>query len=326
MATFQDVWRRVRLHVPGAPVFLVRGWVEDAWRRVTDYRGWSWSLMEGQLAWADARTIDVSVNQGDDVVTSTGLFTAADAGRQFTVGTWPKYTILLFTDINTIQLDQPFYGVGSGVVSATIEDAYATLPPEFGSFTLVTDQVNQRLVPWWVTQEELNQIDPVRTATGGPPRLLAARKLSPFAGSGAIPSTLGQVQYEYWPTPLTAGSLQYYATSRPAALNDAFIFRGVLGDRPDVLETGALASAAKWPGTTETKNPYFNLALSRQLDAEFQALILQLDLRDDDQYQQAIQNIPWQRYSTWSWAYDTRLLRETDATLSSYFGYLPGGW
>lgn len=317
---FQDVWRRVRLHVPGAPTFLVRGWVEDAYRRVTDYRGWSWSLIEGQLTWSAARDLAVTTNFGDQTVTSLGLFVSGDAGRQFTVGTWPKYTILQFIDVNTIVLDQPYHGATAGVVTGTIEDAYATLPANFGSFTLITDQVNQRLVPWWVTQEELNLLDPTRTATDSVPRLLAARKLSPYA------PTLGQVQYEYWPTPTAAGSLQYYATSRPAALSDAFIFRGVLGERPDVLETGALASAAKWPGTETHKNPYFNQALARQLEEKFQALLQQLDLRDDDQYQQSINNIPWQRFSAYSWAYDCRLLRESDATLSAYFGYLPGGW
>ena len=99
------------------------------------------------------------------------------------------------------------------------------------------------------------------------------------------------------------------------------VLTGVLGARPDVLETGALAKAAKWPGTQDVKNPYFNLALSRELDAEFDRLALQLDLRDDDQNPQSWSTIPWQKWSTWAWAYDTSLLRETDATLAAYFGY-----
>jgi hypothetical protein len=112
----------------------------------------------------------------------------------------------------------------------------------------------------------------------------------------------------------------------PIALADDYIFQGVLGDRTDVLETGALAAAAKWPGTAEQKNPYFNLALARDQQEEFQRMIYQLDLRDDDLYQQSISNIPWERFSTFTWAYDTHRLRETDATLGSYFGYTGLGW
>jgi len=316
--TFEDVWRRVRLYVPNAPVLLVRAWVQDAYAQVFDYRGWAFSILENQLVWDDLRTVTVNATFNSLTITAAAAtFLPADAGRQFSVGTWPKYTIQSVTLAgDQITLDQPYVGTETGAVTAQILDAYATLPPDFGRFSMVTDQVNQRCVPWWCTQEELNLLDPTRTALDSVPRLLGARKLSPF------PGTLGQVQYEYWPTPTAAGSLQYYAIGRPTRLADEFVFRGVLGDRTDVIESGALASAAKWPGPSKADpNPYFNIALARELKADFEAGILQLDIRDDDVYQQSISNIPWQRWSAWTWAYDTRLLRETDATLGSYFGY-----
>jgi hypothetical protein len=319
-STFEDVWKRIRLYVPGAPVFLARAWVEDAYKQVSDYRGWAWSLLEGQIVWGTARSVAVTVTLGSRTVGSTNLFIPPnDAGRQFSVGTWPRYTIESVPSTSQLFLDQPYQGLTTGAVTGTIQDAYATLPLNFGRFLIVVDQVNQQIVPWWTTQEELALLDPTRTS-GGPPRLLASRKLSTF------PATLGWPQYEYWPTPSVAGSLQYYAVGRPIALADDYIFQGVLGDRTDVLETGALAAAAKWPGTAEQKNPYFNLALARDQQEEFQRMIYQLDLRDDDLYQQSISNIPWERFSTFTWAYDTHRLRETDATLGSYFGYTGLGW
>src|SRR5204862_8218516 len=96
---------------------------------------------------------------------------------------------------------------------------------------------------------------------------------------------------------------------------------GTLATRLDVLEAGALAQAARWPGTQDLKNPYFNLALAQQLSQDFRDLSQQIDLRDDDVYAQSIDNLPWQTWSRWPWTYDTRLLRASDATLSAYSGY-----
>ena len=317
MSTFGDIWRRVRLYIPDAPVLLVQAWVRDAYRELADQRGWGWLTIENQLVFGDARTLTVVTTLNSTTVTSAGLFVASDAGRQFRVGSFPIYTIAAFVDANTITLDRTYQTTGVGAVTGEILDAYATMPIDFGRFVVVVDPVNQRMVPWWATQEELDLIDPTRQATEGTPRLLAARRPSTFSGS------LGQIQYEYWPKPTAAGALQYYAVKRPVPTSDDEEFVGVLRDRSDILEIGALAKAAMWPGTHERPNPYFNLGLANQLSGKFQALSTQLDLRDDDQYQQSWSTIPWHRWSTWSWAYDTHLLQATDATLASYWG---GQW
>lgn len=313
--TFETVWRSVRLSVPNAPPLLVQQWVLDAYRTLRDRRGWSWAIIQNQLIWADARSLAVATTAGSPTVTSGGLFVAADVGRQFRVGTYPIYTIIARPDANTLTLDLPYEGSGVGAVTAQILDAYATLPEGFSRFVAIVDPNNQRLVPWWATWEEMDLLDPIRASTASVPRLLAARKTS------SLSSTAGRTQYEYYPKPTVAGALQYYAIGAPTALAQDYVFPGLLGDRPDILRTGALAQAAQWPGTTDLKNPYFNLALSIQLGRQFDALSNQLDLRDDDVYQQSIDNLPWQKWRTWVWAYDTALLRMTDATLGSYAGF-----
>jgi hypothetical protein len=315
---FGDVWKKVRLSVPGADPFLVRGWVADAYRELCDRRGWNWLTYQDQITWAASRDLTVTLTAGSTAVTSAGLFLQADAGRQIRVGgAGPIYTIqLVSTDLNTAELNLPYAGTLTGAQTITIYDAYATMPERFGRFVIVLDYTNQWFIPWWMTQDEAGLIDPARTFVAtGPPTCLIARTPSTF------PGTLGQIQYEFWGRPSAAGSFAYYAIARPAIPADDDRLPGVLGDRPDVLETGALSKAAKWPGTADHKNPYFNMALCTKLEGEFLAKMLQLDLRDDDQAQQSIQRIPWGRWAGWTWAYDTHRLQATDATLGDYWGY-----
>lgn len=314
--TFEDCWREVRQHAPLATALLCRRWVQDAYNTVADSRGWFWSIQQGQLTYQDAITLDaVTVTVGSTTVTSVGLFTAAMAGRQFRTGSYPIYTVQRFIDANTIELDMTYQSGTTGATEATILDVYTTLPEDFGRFFIVADPVNQRFIPWWMTSEELTLVDPNRTATGGPPRCLIAWKPSTY------PPTLGRAQYTYWPIPTAQGALQYQYVKRPKNLVDSDIFHGVLGHRTDILVAGALAKCAKWPGTPDVKNPYFNLALAKQLEQEFQEGLIQLDLRDDDQLQQSLSNIPWERTDAWTWAYNTHLLQATDATLGAYAGY-----
>lgn len=312
--SFGDTWRKVRLHCPAAPALLCQTWVQDTYRALIDKRGWSFQTYPAQLTFLASRTLAVTVAQGSTTVTSAGLFVATDAGRTFSVGTYPLYQIERYVDANTLTLSLPFYGTGAGAVSGYIQDAYATLPNEFGRFVVIVDPINQRIIPWWCTQMELDLLDPTRRAVESVPRMLCPSGASPLL------ATLGQPQYEYWPKPSAAGALQYYAVRRPVPLTDDDVFPGVLRDRTDVLEHGALQRCAQWPGTKEGPNPYFSLPLATFHGNQFEAGALQLDLRDDDQAQQSWDTMPWQRWSAWAWAYDTRLLQATDATIGDYFG------
>lgn len=316
--TFYDLWMSMRLYVPGAPVFLLQKWMKNVFRELVDRRMWSWQLSEGQLVWQDARDLaEVTVAFGSREVDSAALFVAADVGRNFRVGTYPIYTVVQMITPSRILLDRPYEGTGAdGVITdnATILDAYVTLPPSFESFVAVLDPVNQRQIPWWATWQELDVIDPIRMAAESVPRLLAA------ATPSVLPATLGQTRYEYYPKPISHGALQYIAKAVPFSMGDTDPLPGLLQHRQDVVEAGMLAKAARWPGTADVKNPYFNLALAREQQAEFERLANQLDIRDDDVYQQSIDRYPWHRWNAWTWAYDTHLLQQTDAGLDAYVG------
>ncbi|HZI93580.1 MAG TPA: hypothetical protein VFE84_05025, partial [Patescibacteria group bacterium] len=59
----------------------------------------------------------------------------------------------------------------------------------------------------------------------------------------------------------------------------------------------------------------------RELSAQFEALAIQLDLRDDDVASQDwVTDEQWGRYSAWDYAANLTTLRATDAGIGEYLG------
>lgn len=312
--SFSDVWRRVRLHVPAAPTFLVREWVNIAWRPLSRMRHWSFLYGELRLTINAAIALSaVNVTTGSATVTSAGLFTPAMAGRQFRVKFYPWYTVQTFTDVNTLQLDIP-YGESSAVGStATIFDGYFTAPVDFESFRIIADPYNQRRIAFWISADQLNMLDPTRQGSDTGPRLLAQRPPSTY-----LP-TLGQPQYEYWPRPTVARSYPAFYNKLATRLDDTTVFSGVLSQAADVLVAGALWQAALWPGTPDQRNPYFDGAIATSKRQEFLAGVQQLSLRDDDQHPDDLATIHWERWPLADLAYNDQALRATDATVADLY-------
>jgi hypothetical protein len=307
--TFGDVWRSVKLQVPAAPPLLIQRWVQDVYNGLADRRGWVWTEAETILTADASRALTVGVTQGSSTVTSAS-FVAADVGRQLTVAGW-TFTLLTVTVGVSATIDQLYPLTTDAAASGSVVSAYVVMPVDFSRATVLMERVGQRELTWTTTQYDLNRADPSRSQSGVP-EVLAARGIS------AVTATLGQLVYEWYPRPASAFAAVLRYITRPVQMADATELRGVLANRGDVLEVGALARAAAWPGTTELANPYFNLALARNLRDEFERLAQQLDIRDDDQAQQS-----------WTTDLDHRRphlgrdlssrLRGTDAALSDYF-------
>lgn len=307
-ATFGDCWRRVRLYVPDAPTFLVREWVNDAYKKLT--RGRSWAFLRGELdliIQAQRSLASVAVTQSSTTVTSAGLFLAADAGRQFRVNNLSIYTVQTFTDANTIVLDRAYADADNATAAATIYDGYAVLPADFSSFRLIADPYNHRRLPFWITEDELNIVDPGRTNSDSGPRCLVAASPSTYT------PTLGQLRYEYWPKPTSARAYPALYNKQAANLDDTSVLHGVLADGEDAIVKGALHHAARWPGTQDKPNPYFNLGLSDRLQTEFDLETQKLALKDDTQYPEDLQAVHWERWPLAELAYDDHALRASDA-------------
>lgn len=315
--TFEGVWRAARNLFPALPPLVVRDFVQEAYSRLCESWGWGFLRADGLLATQAARTVSVTVTQGSATVTSAGLFLATDLGRTFRgvsgsslPSTYPVYTIVAVPDVNTLVLDKA-YGATSAVGLAQVIDLYVTLPTDFGRFLAVVDPYNQRPIPFWINEDQITRADPARVQSDSGPRYLVAATPSP------VPTTLGQIRYEAWPVPTAARQYPYLYIKRAGQLADEAVLPGLLATRGDLLKLGAQMSAAEWPGTTDLKNPYFNLALADRLRVRFDAQLQQLTLADDNQYPQQLAQVQWERLLP-GLSPTSRWLRQTDATLDDY--------
>jgi hypothetical protein len=311
--TFRGVWSSVMLHAPEVPASLAQKWAQDAYDKLIARRHWAWTRRQAVLTNLAPRSITVTFTQNSTAITSVALFVASDAGRQIRVGNGFIYTINVVTDAsNAILLET--YGETGGAQTAVVRDVYLSMPADFRSFDTVLDMTNQRPIVWWISKDRLDLFDPGRISADSRLRVLAAHQISQ-----ATP-TLGRVTYEAWPMPSAAGSYTLSYFVRTDTLVDDALFQGVLATYTKALETGALAEAAKWPGTSTRKNAYFNLALAKLLETEFLAACNDLDVMDDDQYLMNLSQIDLSSYGLAAVSASTNLLRATDASSSAYWG------
>lgn len=313
--TFRDVWSSVLLHAPAVPTALAQKWCQDGYNKLIANRHWSWTRRQTTLSTRAARSGIVTFTQGQQTLTSAaGLFSPdIDGGRQIRVGNGYIYTL------DTI--DSPFsatlveaYAEDSGDQSATISDIYLGVPLDFRSFETVLDMSNNRPICWWIAKDRLDLFDPGRLSADSRLRVLAAHQISQRQAN------FGQVLYEAWPHPTAAGTyvLNYFV--HMDALSADTPFQGPLATFTDAIEIFALASAAKWPGTADQKNPYFNLQLAKQLDLDFKEAFKEIDVMDDDTYLMDLAQVDLSTYGLASLAASTNLLQRTDADTGDYFG------
>jgi hypothetical protein len=311
--TFGDVWRLVALHVPVAPLSLVQSWVQDAYDELAGRRHWSFLRVDTVLSTLASRSLTITFSQGSTAITSVALFLSTDAGRQIRVGTnGPIYTISTVTDASNAVLTS-IYAETGGAQTAAIRDIYLIMPANFRSIHTIVDMSIQRPVAWWISKERLDLFDPGRIASDTRFRVLAA------AGLSQATATLGRFTYEAWPYPTAAGGYILSYFKRTDALADDDLFQGPLATWTSVLQKGALAEAAKWPGTATQKNPYFNLALASKLEAEFLVHQKMLDVMDDDAYLMDLQQTDLSKFGLAALSADTTLMRQSDATVADYY-------
>jgi len=194
-----------------------------------------------------------------------------------------------------------------------VYDGYAIMPADFGSFRLIADPYNERRLAWWIHEDQLNVLDPARSASDSGPRLLAARAPSTY-----LP-TLGRVAYEYWPRPTADRSYPALYNRQADNLTDTDVFTGVLADGAQVLIDGGLWHAAQWPGTPDKPNPYFNATIAKEKKIEFYEGVQKLALRDDEIYPDDLATVHWERWPLADLAYNDRSLRASDATIADLY-------
>jgi len=282
---------RVKLHCPAAGELLARDWVKNAFRRIAERRRWSWLMRQGQFILpAVYRTGTVTVTNSLTTVTGAlTVWTGAMVGRQFRIGnSTPIYTIASVTDNTTLDLSLPWGAATQAGATYNIYQAYQTPPSDFHSFITIWDpRYNWQL---WrnVDQVTLNYADAQRTNLG-PSYVIASREWN---------TTSNLPEYELWPHDVTTTGCvyPYLYEARATDLEDsgAVLPRYIRGDA--LLEM-SLSQAARWPGTETEKNPYFEMALSRQLEARAEFMIGEMERQDDEVF---LQNATYQMpYAPW---------------------------
>ncbi len=310
--TFGDLWRPMALEASAVDALLVRQWTQQAYTRACTGQRWGFLRAEGQLVQTAARSVACTVTQGSNTVTSAGLFSASDDGRQFRVGASGMPQTLTYVDASTLTLDRTYEGSG-GSATATIFDAYAVLPADFDSFRSLTNPTVQRPMPWMLSREILDHWDPNRTASDGSARMVVSHRINAD----------GRLLYEYWPYQTSGGRVAYPMTyyKQVDQIGDDTHFQGVLATRADALLEFVRYRLALFPGTATQKNPAYNPGAAVQHLRAWEGVLQSLTRDDDDQFLQSIELIDW-RWVTQGLPFDSALLRATDASgYSAWGGY-----
>lgn len=275
--TFGQAWRAVRASCPLAPPLLAQYWVKKLYQQVCGKRAWSWLRSENEIITNAPKSGTVTVTRGSNTVSGgTMAYATTDLDRQFRVGTSsPVYTITA-ASVSGYTLDR-VYGDVSGTNSATVLDAYINMPTDFLRFMSVVDTHNNWQLRIFMTSDELNQWDAQRSATGTPFGLFDRRLCT-------VGTFIGQPQYELWPYGSSANNYPYYYVRKPEDLTDATTFLGPLSTQGNMLVTGALVEAARWPGLEDRKNPYFNPQLAVMLNKDFEEDLDRLEVQDEEMY------------------------------------------
>ncbi len=316
--TFGKAWRTVRAHCPSAPPLLARFWAETAYRKFCDRRNWSFLRAEDEFLINTQRGGTVNVTRGSATVSGgTMAYTSTDVDRQFRAGqSSPLYTIISVVAGVSYTLDRPYGGVTAALTSATVLDAYLTLPANFRRFVAVLDPANNWQLHLWVSEEELNTWDAQRSSSGTP-WAVVSRRLK----TQGTASLIGRIQYELWPYATSQKNYPYYYQKGPDEnLADDSALLGPLATNVNLLVTLALAEAAEWPGSEDKRNPYFNLQLARAKRDMAEREASRLEVIDEEIYSTWLEHVS--HINRYAFApLDSRYAQSHDVGYSGFAGW-----
>jgi hypothetical protein len=283
---------------------LTRYWATKAYQDICDKRPWSWLRAESEFLINTQKTGTVNVTRNSATVSGGSMsYASSDADRQFRISPGPVYTIIA-ADATSYTLDRVYGGATATAASATVLDAYITVPSDFQRFLAVIDVSNNWQLHLWITEDELNSWDAQRSSSGTAWAVVSRR----LATAGAL---TGRIQYELWPYCTSEKNYPYYYIRRPEDLTDDTAFLGPLAKDSNIMVSMALAQCAKWPGVEGKRNPYFNLALAAQLDKEADQALDRMMVLDEEIYMTWLQTV---NYSRIPFApLDSRYLQNHDA-------------
>lgn len=294
------------------PAQLAQAFVSETYRALCNLRPWSWLRAESEFLISPSKTGTCNVTRNSATVSGGTLaYATTDVDRQFRAGISNSIYTIIAATATSYTLDRVYGGDTAALTSATVLDAYVTVPLDFSRFLAVLDMQNNWQLHLWITEDELNGWDAQRSSTGTPWALVSRRLVT--QGSTAL---IGRAQFELWPYATAQKNYPYYYIRQPETLVDTSNFLGPLQSRGDLIVTGALAMAAEWPGLEDRKNPYFNLALARMKREQFKEECDRLQVADEEVYMTWLATT---NFGLWGFGpRDNRFLQSHDASADSY--------
>jgi hypothetical protein len=193
----------------------------------------------------------------------------------------PIFTVVAVTSPTSLMLDNPWGSVNTGPTSYQILLMYTTLYPSqpggggMKELLVVVDPIQQIKLRIHVSQEEVNQYDPNRTATDSPTQICDLG-----------PNLNGNQLFEIYPPQSTARQLNFLCYQQWRDMRSP-------GDRPPpfingaVLFYGALADALrlKIPRPPDYKDPWYNPEMADVMEARFERGVTDLIQADNSKAQ-----------------------------------------
>lgn len=282
-STFGDLWRKILLYCPDLPLPLAQEFVNTAYSRALTNIDWTGLKGYGNIilpAQYNTGTANVQQDSGT-VVGNATAWTTDMIGRQFYMnGRAPFYTITAVdVGAQTLTLDR-YWGEASATGgSYMIQLIYVVLPTDFSCFTSIVDLINRWQIWKDVPQEWLDRVDAARTYAGSPSWVVS------YASPSPVTATLNQVRYEIWPRGGGDKTYPYTYIKKPPLLS-ADSDRIIYPIRGDLVREGALSELSLWPGTSQIKNPYYDLSMHKTHEERFQER-LELILNEDQNIRQS---------------------------------------
>lgn len=258
-ATFQEIWRGVRLYAPDIPIPLAQRFVNYAYRRAA--RSQRWSQLRAQGEWylpAPYTTGTVSATDGSASVTGSGTtWTSSMVGRQVMLASQgvPWYDITAVPDATTLTLDRPYSGPALSGEEYEISQVYVEAPSDFGFFISILDPEREWKLHFDIQQAVIDSWDPKRTKVGD------VWVVAPMGPDADADGTAGSYRhrFEIWPRAGSARRIPFRYQLKVSNLTGSGVPFWPLDT--DILTEGALARLAMFKGTADNPNSYYDLSL-----------------------------------------------------------------
>lgn len=267
LLTFQQLYKELTGEIASLPDPMAQRIINRAWKRINDFRMWSWQIISNAQIFVPASisvgTCNVAFNS-TTVVMNGAAVAALNAvafgnpplaspimgvGYQIRVGTTgPNYTIVSWDGAGNLVIDAPYGQVSGNNLSYQVLKCFYTAPflpvtstgvnGQFARFLSVTNLLSGYAITGrqlYISQEELNRVDPQRGGQG-----------DAFTFSMVGTNSLGQPVYELYPNPMTQSTYSASMVSKAPLLTMTTQMPQVSYALDDVVTFQAKQFAGQW--------------------------------------------------------------------------------